>query len=56
MTPTDTTITLTLTALGPRLFLVQSGYGPYRTRESGGAHYGWKTMGGTLVDLLARIP
>jgi len=25
-------------------------------RNFGGARYGWKMMGGKLVDLLARIP
>jgi hypothetical protein len=27
-----------------------------RHAGAGGARYGWKMMGGTLVDLLARIP
>jgi len=25
-------------------------------RNFGGARYGWKMMGGKLIDLLARIP
>ena len=41
---------------GTRLSLVQSGFRPDQKRESGGARYGWKMMGGKLVDLLARIP
>jgi len=50
------TFTLTPTASGTRLSLVQSGFKPDQKREFGGARYGWKMMGGKLVDLLARIP
>jgi uncharacterized protein YndB with AHSA1/START domain len=50
------TFTLTPTASGTRLSLVQSGFRPDQKRESGGARYGWKMMGGRLADLLARIP
>ena len=53
---TVVTFTLTPTASGTRLSLVQSGFKPEQKRESGGARYGWKMMGGKLVDLLARIP
>jgi uncharacterized protein YndB with AHSA1/START domain len=53
---TVVTFTLTPTASGTRLSLVQSGFKPDQKRESGGARYGWKLMGGKLVDLLARIP
>ena len=53
---TVVTFTLTPTASGTRLSLVQSGFKPDQKRELGGARYGWKTMGGKLVDLLARIP
>ena len=53
---TVVTFTLTPTALGTHLGLVQSGFTPDQKRESGGARYGWKMMGGKLVDLLARIP
>ena len=53
---TVVTFTLTPTASGTRLSLVQSGFKPDQKRESGGARYGWKMMGGKLVDLLARIP
>ena len=52
---TVVTFTLTPTASGTRLSLVQSGFKPGQKRESGGARYGWKMMGGKLVDLLARI-
>jgi uncharacterized protein YndB with AHSA1/START domain len=53
---TVVTFTLTPTASGTRLSLVQSGFTPDQKRESGGARYGWKMMGGRLVDLLERIP
>jgi uncharacterized protein YndB with AHSA1/START domain len=47
--------TLTPTASGTRLSLVQSGFKPDQKRNFGGARYGWRMMGGKLVDLLARI-
>ena len=53
---TVVTFTLTPTASGTRLSLVQSGFKPDQKREFGGARYGWKMMGGKLVDLLARLP
>jgi uncharacterized protein YndB with AHSA1/START domain len=52
---TVVTFTLTPTASGTRLSLVQSGFRPGQQREFGGARYGWRMMGGKLVDLLARI-
>jgi uncharacterized protein YndB with AHSA1/START domain len=52
---TVVTFTLTPTASGTRLSLVQSGFKPEQKRNAGGARYGWKMMGGKLVDLLARI-
>jgi uncharacterized protein YndB with AHSA1/START domain len=54
----DTVVTFTLepTATGTRLSLVQSGFTSEQKRESGGARYGWKMMGGKLVELLARTP
>jgi uncharacterized protein YndB with AHSA1/START domain len=52
---TVVTFTLTPTTSGTRLSLVQSGFKAEQKRESGGARYGWKMMGGKLVDLLARI-
>ena len=56
MLDTVVTFTLTPTASGTRLSLVQSGFKPDQKREFGGVRYGWKMMGGKLVDLLARIP
>jgi uncharacterized protein YndB with AHSA1/START domain len=53
---TVVTFTLTPTAGGARLSIVQSGFKPDQKRESGGARYGWKMMGGKLVELLARVP
>ena len=52
---TVVTFTLTPTASGTRLSLVQSGFKPDQKKEFGGARYGWKMMGGKLVDLLARM-
>jgi len=52
---TVVTFTLTPTADGTRLSLVQSGFKPDQKRNFGGARYGWKMMGGRLVDLLGRI-
>jgi uncharacterized protein YndB with AHSA1/START domain len=53
----DTVVTFTLsrTAFASRLTLVLSRFRPEQTQISGGARYGWKMMGGKLVDLLARI-
>lgn len=56
MLNTVVTFTLTPTASGTRLNLVQSGFTPEQKQNFGGARYGWKLMGGKLVDLLARIP
>jgi uncharacterized protein YndB with AHSA1/START domain len=53
---TVVTFTLTPTASGTRLSLVQSGFRPDQKQNRAGARYGWKMMGGKLVDLLARIP
>jgi len=53
---TVVTFTLTPTATGTRLSLVQSGFKPDQKQNFGGARYGWRLMGGKLVDLLARIP
>jgi uncharacterized protein YndB with AHSA1/START domain len=52
---TVVTFTLTPTASGTRLSLVQSGFKPDQKQNFGGARYGWKMMGPKLVDLLARI-
>ncbi len=53
---TVVTFTLTPTATGTRLSVVQSGFTADQKRESGGARYGWKMMGDKLVELLAKIP
>ena len=49
---TVVTFTLTPTASGTRLSLVQSGFKPQQKKNFGGARYGWRLMGGRLVDLL----
>jgi len=51
---TVVTFTLTPTASGTLLSLVQSGFKPEQKQNFGGARYGWKMMGGKLVELLAR--
>ena len=56
MLDTIVTFTLTPTASGTRLSLVQAGFKPDQKQNFGGARYGWKMMGGKLVDLLGRIP
>jgi uncharacterized protein YndB with AHSA1/START domain len=53
---TVVTFTLTPTASGTRLSLVQSDLKPDQKQNSDGARYGWKMMGGKLVDLLAMLP
>ena len=53
---TVVTFTLTPTASGTHLSLVQSGFRPDQKRNFGGARYGWNLMGGRLVDLLGRNP
>lgn len=52
---TVVTFTLTPTASGTRLSLVQSGFKPEHKLNFGGARYGWKMMAGKLVDLLAKL-
>lgn len=54
----DTVVTfrLTPTESGTRLSMVQSGFKSEQKQEFGGARYGWKMMGGKLVDLLERVP
>jgi uncharacterized protein YndB with AHSA1/START domain len=56
MLDTVVTFTLTPTASGTRLALVQSGFKPDQKQNFGGARYGWKMMGGKLVDLLEKTP
>lgn len=51
---TVVTFTLTPTAAGTRLSLVQSGFRSDQKRELGGARYGWKSMGEKLAALLGR--
>lgn len=53
---TVVTFTLTPTATGTRLSLVHSGFRPEQKHNLAGARYGWKTMSGKLIDLLARLP
>lgn len=53
---TVVTFTLTPTESGTRLSLVQSGFRSDQKQEFGGARYGWRMMGGKLVELLANIP
>lgn len=53
---TVVTFTLTPTASGTLLSVVQSGFKPDQKQNLAGARYGWKMMGGKLVDLLAKIP
>ena len=53
---TVVTFTLTPTASGTRLSLVQSGFKPEQKQIFGGARYGWKMMGTRLTDLLATLP
>lgn len=53
---TVVTFTLTPTASGTLLSIVQSGFKPHQKQNVAGARYGWKMMGGKLIDLLASIP
>ena len=52
---TVVTFTLAPTPSGTRLTIVQSGFKPEQKQNFGGARYGWKLMGGKLIDLLAKI-
>jgi uncharacterized protein YndB with AHSA1/START domain len=52
---TVVTFTLTPTATGTHLSLVQAGFKPSQKQNFGGARYGWTKMGGALVELLATI-
>lgn len=53
MLDTIVTFTLTPTATGTCLSLVQSGFKPEQKQNFGGARYGWKLMGNKLIDVLA---
>ena len=52
----ETVVMFTLAPIssGTRLSIVQSGFKPHQKHNLGGARYGWKMMGGKLVDLLQR--
>lgn len=52
---TEVTFELTPTDTGTRLSIVQTGFRPDQKQNSGGARYGWKMMGGRLVELLAEM-
>ena len=52
---TVVTFTLTPTASGTHLSIVQSGFKPEQKQNFGGARYGWTMMGGKLIDLLGRM-
>jgi uncharacterized protein YndB with AHSA1/START domain len=52
---TVVTFTLTPTATGTLLSLVQSGFKPEQKRNFGGARYGWRMMGAKLVDILPNV-
>ena len=51
---TVVTFTLTPTATGTLLSLVQTGFRPEQKQNFGGARYGWNLMGGKLIEQLAR--
>jgi uncharacterized protein YndB with AHSA1/START domain len=53
---TVVTFTLTPTASGTLLSVVQSGFKPEQKQAFGGARYGWKMMGEKLVNLLGGLP
>jgi uncharacterized protein YndB with AHSA1/START domain len=55
MLDTVVTFTLTPTSSGTRLSLVQSGFRPEQKQNFSGARYGWKMMGGKLIDVLSAI-
>lgn len=52
----DTIVTFALAATdtGTVLSLTHAGFKPTQKQNFGGARYGWKMMGGRLVDVLAR--
>jgi uncharacterized protein YndB with AHSA1/START domain len=53
---TVVTFTLTPTAKGTQLSVVQAGFKADQKRNFNGARYGWNMMSGKLVELLARLP
>lgn len=52
---TVVTFTLTPTASGTHLSLVQSGFSANQKQEFGGARYGWRLMGEKLIETIRRI-
>lgn len=56
MLDTVVTFELTPTGSGTRLSLVQSGFKPEQQQNMGGARYGWRLMGGKLLELLEKTP
>jgi uncharacterized protein YndB with AHSA1/START domain len=52
---TVVTFTLTPTAEGTRLSLLQTGFKPAQKANFGGARYGWNMMGKKLLDVLAKL-
>ena len=52
---TVVTFTLEPTPSGTRMTLVQTGFKATQRQNFGGARYGWKMMGGKLVDLLENM-
>lgn len=52
----DTVVSFTLspTATGTHMMLVQSGFKPEQKQNFGGARYGWNMMGSKLIALLER--
>jgi len=52
---TVVTFTLTPTAKGTLLSVVQSGFKPHQKHAFGGARYGWKLMSDRLLELLPNI-
>lgn len=55
MLDTVVTFTLTPTASGTRVSLVQSGFKPEQKQNFGGARYGWRMMGGKLEKVLEGL-
>jgi uncharacterized protein YndB with AHSA1/START domain len=53
---TMVTFTLAPTPQGTQLTVVHSGFREDQKKNWGGARYGWKMMGGKLVELLGRTP
>jgi len=53
----DTVVTFSIapTASGTHLSIVQAGFKQDQKQNFGGARYGWKLMGGRLVELLETL-